>query len=88
MPRHDSPGVFPRVKEVARDPNALVDTKTAAKFLGLRNHHTLEVWRSTQRHSALRSKGLAEQPRPDRDGDVGPRRFLNQYFPACQVGLT
>jgi hypothetical protein len=32
----------------------LVDTKTAAKVLGLRNHHTLEVWRSSASHSELR----------------------------------
>jgi len=32
----------------------LVDTKTAARILGLRNHHTLEVWRSTKRHPGLR----------------------------------
>ena len=31
----------------------LVDTKTAAKVLGLRNHHTLEVWRSTKRYPQL-----------------------------------
>ena len=34
----------------ALDVDHLVDTKSAAKLLGLRNHHTLEVWRSTQRH--------------------------------------
>ncbi len=32
----------------------LVDTKTAAKVLGLHNHHTLEVWRSTKRYQELR----------------------------------
>ena len=32
----------------------LVDTKTAAKILGLRNHHTLEVWRSEKRYPELR----------------------------------
>jgi len=32
----------------------LIDTKTAAKILGLRNHHTLEVWRSVKRHPELR----------------------------------
>ncbi len=32
------------------DIDHLVDTKSAAKVLGLRNHHTLEVWRSTKRH--------------------------------------
>ena len=32
----------------------LVDTKTAAKILSLRNHHTLEVWRSTGRFPTLR----------------------------------
>ena len=31
----------------------LVDTKTAAKILGLWNHHTLEVWRSTKRYPQL-----------------------------------
>jgi len=38
----------------ALDVDHLVDTKTAAKVLGLRNHHTLEVWRSTQRCRGLR----------------------------------
>jgi hypothetical protein len=32
----------------------LVDTKTAARILGLRNYHTLEVWRSANRHPELR----------------------------------
>lgn len=32
----------------------LVDSKTAAKVLGLRNHHTLEVWRSSAAHRELR----------------------------------
>jgi hypothetical protein len=36
------------------DVGELVDTKTAAKVLGLHNHHTLEVWRSTKRHQELR----------------------------------
>ena len=31
----------------------LVDTKTAAKILSLRNHHTLEVWRSTGHFPSL-----------------------------------
>ena len=33
--------------------DVLVDTKTAARLLGLYNHHTLEVWRSTKRHPGL-----------------------------------
>lgn len=42
------------VERRSYDPNALIDTKTAAGLLGLTNHHTLEVWRSTKRYSELR----------------------------------
>ena len=39
---------------IALDVNHLVDTKIAAKILGLRNYHTLEVWRATNAHPELR----------------------------------
>lgn len=35
------------------DDDELIDSKEAAKILGLKNHHTLEVWRSTNRYPSL-----------------------------------
>jgi hypothetical protein len=48
-----------QLRRNSSDPNAgagtpdLIDSKTAARLLGLRNHHTLEVWRSVGRHASL-----------------------------------
>jgi hypothetical protein len=36
------------------DQHSMVDTKTATRVLGLRNHHTLEVWRAAGTHPELR----------------------------------
>lgn len=59
MNLHHSPSIASAflstpITEVLKDLDALVDTKTAAKILGLTNHRTLAVWRSTGRYPELR----------------------------------
>lgn len=44
---------------------SLWDEKTTAAALGLKNHKTLAVWRSTKRHPSLRSYKIGRNVRYD-----------------------